>query len=158
MQLWPHTSGGSVGLHTGQCVVHSGTALLGPCNIWPKIYLSDLEPHHMKLFFFLNLINSHICLGNNKKRYGKNKYWDYIINIIMFIFVHTACTHGQFWNTSSRQCTECPINTFTDNDYAETCTICPEGQFTTGEGSNHCRTSKSLKRNEVSLLKNFELF
>ena len=55
-----------------------------------------------------------------------------------------ACNSGQFWDASTQQCVDCPINTYTNTNNADTCTPCPEGQVTTGEGNTHCRTGKHI--------------
>ena len=64
-------------------------------------------------------------------------------NILYFL----GCGAGYFStypDPSSCECEIYPVDTYTDNDYADTCTPCPEGQFTAGEGSTHCKTSKYI--------------
>ena len=56
-----------------------------------------------------------------------------------FINNYVGCSPGHAWNSATSRCRSCPLNTYTDNDYADSCTPCPAGQISTQVGSVMCR-------------------
>ena len=81
------------------------------------------------------------------KKIPKTLYMKNFFEASIFIFNILVCLQGYFLNSTSNECSPCPIATYSETEDADSCTPYPEGLTTSLEGSSNislCRMRMQL--------------
>ena len=65
------------------------------------------------------------------------------------ICITVPCQVGQYWTSEAKVCSDCPIDTFQDEEAQAACTDCPEGHYSDDTGAASASTCKSKATNCV---------
>lgn len=114
---------------------YCGTVLIcstTPFIFFPLIYPLLLPPLFVKICFLcmkslLFLLSFTLQKGFKRCIPGNH----FLIFFIIFPLLHLVkCGPGNFFNSSTLVCEDCPVGTYQDQDDQTSCTPCPQGSTT----------------------------